>query len=127
MLIDRRLRSISPLWFARITKAKTLSGLLRKQDVKQDFKMYELSKTLDIQAYSGCMVAESYGFDDVYNEEKQRSSDLNCKKCTSISQRVVYPIKHHWQDSSKKYFQREIKEFCNHVERDHGVNLSHGF
>ncbi len=127
MLIDKRLRSISPLWFARITKAKSMSGLLRKQEVKKHFKLYQQDVTLDIQSYKGCMVAEGFDFDDVYNKDKQVDHDLNCRKCTSIAQRVVYPIKHHWHSDSKKYFQRVIREFCNHIERDHGVNLSHGY
>ena len=123
MLVDKRLRSISPLWFARITKAKTLSGLLRKQEVKKHSLLYQQDVTLDITSYKNCVVAEGFDFDDVYNKDKQMNHDLNCKKCTSISQRVVYPIKHSWQESSKKYFQRVIREFCNHIERDHGVIL----
>ena len=69
------------------------------------------------------MVAEGFNFDDVYNKDKQ-NHDLNCRKCTSISQRIVYPIKHHWRENSLKYFQRVIKEYCNHIERDHGVILN---
>jgi hypothetical protein len=124
MKIDRRLRSISPLWFARITKAKSLSGLLRKKEVKKHFVLYQQDVTLDIQSYKGCMVAEGFDFDDVYNKDKQMNHALNCNKCTSIAERVVYPIKHHWRTNSIKYFQRVIREYCNHIERDHGVVLS---
>jgi len=123
MKIDRRLRSISPLWYERFTKSKTLSGLLRKKEVQKHSKLYKQAVTLDITSYKCCMVAEGFDFDDVYNKEKQ-NHDLNCRKCTSISQRIVYPIKHHWRTDSLKYFQRVIKEFCNHIERDHGVILS---
>lgn len=124
MLIDKRLRSISPLWYARITKAKSLSGLLRKKEVQRHFPLYQQAITLDIQSYKGCMVAEPFDFDDVYNKEQQMNHDLNCNKCTSISQRVVYPIRKHWRTDSTKYFKRVIREYCNHIERDHGVYLS---
>lgn len=127
MLIDKRLRSISPLWYARITKAKSLNGLLRRQDVDRHFKLYDREVTLDITKYHGCMVGEAFDFDDVYNESKQKDHVLNCKKCTSISQRVAHPIRNPNSYNAKKYFQRVVKEFCNHIEKIHGVNLSHGF
>ncbi len=123
MKIDQRLRSISPLWYARFTSSKSLSGLLRKKEVQQHSKLYKQAVTLDIQSYKCCMVAEGFDFDDIYNKDKQ-NHDLNCRKCTSISQRIVYPIKHHWRENSLKYFQRVIKEYCNHIERDHGVILN---
>jgi len=122
MKVDQRLRSISPLWFARFSSAKSLSSLLIKKEVQQHSKLYKQAVTLDIQSYSCCMVAEGFGFDDIYNEEKHKH-DLNCKKCTSISQRIVYPIKNNWREDSLKYFQKVIKEYCNHIERDHGVIL----
>jgi len=127
MKIDRRLRFISPLWFARFEKSKTLRGLLRKQEVQQHSKLYQQAVTLDITSYKCCMVAEGFDFDDVYNKEKQTNHDLNCKKCTSISQRIVYPIKNFWHEGSVKYFQRVIREYCNHIERDHGVVLASGY
>ena len=123
MKIDQRLRSISPLWYERFRKSKSLSGLLRKKEVQKHFNLYQLPVTLDIQSYKGCMVAEGFDFDDVYNKEKQVNEDLNCRKCTSIAQRIVYPIKHHWRTDSIKYFQRVIREYCNHIERDHGKLL----
>ncbi len=123
MLVDKRLRSISPLWYERITKSKSLNGLLRKLEVQQHFKLYQQPVTLDIQQYRNCIVAEPFGFDDVYNEKKQMNHSLNCKKCTSISQRVAHPIKNPNSYNSKKYFQRVIREFCNHIERIHGVDL----
>ena len=124
MLVDKRLRSISPLWYERITKAKSLNSLLRKQEVQQHFKLYDLPVTLDILQYPNCIVAEPFGFDDVYNEKKQMNHSLNCKKCTSISQRVAHPIKNPNSYNANKYFQRVIREFCNHIERIHGVVLS---
>ena len=125
MKIDQRLRSISPLWYARFSKAKSLSGLFRKKEVKQHSKLYNQDVTLDITSYRCCMVGEGFDFDDVYNKDKQSNHDLNCRKCTSIAERIVYPIRQHWRDNSLKYFNRVIKEYCNHIERDHGVILSY--
>ena len=123
MRVDGRLRSLSPLWYARIRKTKTLNGLLKKYESKQVHQIFSETKILDIKEYHGCMVGEAYGFDDVYNSAKQTNHDLNCKKCVSISQRVVHPIKNPNSYNAEKYFKRVIKEFCNHCERQHGADL----
>lgn len=80
MKVDPRLRSISPLWFERFNKAKSLSGLLRKKDVTKHSKLYNQDVTLDITSYKCCMVAEGFDFDDVYNKDKQSNHALNCRK-----------------------------------------------
>ena len=123
MRVDGRLRSLSPLWYARIRSVKTLHGLLRKYETKEVHKLFTETKLLNIKEFNGCMVGEAYGFDDIYNEKKHEGHDLNCKKCTSIAQRVYYPIKNPQAYNAEKYFKRVIKEFCNHAERQHGAVL----
>lgn len=124
MKVDQRLRSLSPLWYERISKAKSLRSLRRKYNVDEIHNLFTESRTLDIEAFEGCMVGEAYMFDKSYINDH---SEIKCKKCMSIAQRVFYPIRNvnHFVDKETgiKYFQRVIREFCNHAERKHGAQL----
>jgi len=117
MIVDKRLRKIAPLWFERINRSKTLHGLLPQKILKESHLLFSQERTLDITSFNCCMVGEAYEFDAIYKSD----GELRCNKCTSIAERVVYPIKNSYRKDSVSYFQRVIREFCNHLEKDHHV------
>ena len=120
MLVDQRLRSLSPLWYARISKAKSLRSLRRKFDVDEVHNLFTKSRTLDMERFECCMVGEPYDFDKSY---ANKGDQIYCKKCHSIAQRVFHPIKNPNSYNAENYFKRVIREFCNHAQRKHGAIL----
>lgn len=120
MKVDPRLEKISPNWYRRIKRAKTVGGLLRKITLKIGI----MEHTLNLKDYPSCIVGEAFDFSEAYRFKAFNDNTQNCKKCYSISQRFPWGPSHSWQNNSLSYFRRVVKEFCNHVEKDHGVNLN---
>lgn len=116
MKIDQRLERIAPLWFKRIKRVRTVKGLLRKQTVRNGLT----TATLDIEAYGCCMVGESYGFTRGY---EQTLNQDNCSECEKYSNRVVISPRYPNRTDAERRFQETIKEFLDHIELEHGVNL----
>jgi len=118
--IDPRLLQISPHWYRRFLKTKTLSGLKRAEKIHIDLGH---SEDLNLEHYGSCMVGEAYGFGSIYENKMLPFNKENakyCKRCTSISKRIWYPVKKPYTPNAEKYLKRVIKEFCTHVEREHG-------
>lgn len=120
MKVDQRLRSLSPLWYERISKAKSLRALRKHLEVDEIHNLFTKTRTLDMERFECCMVGEPYDFDKSYSN---KSDDMFCKKCYSIAQRVFHPIKNPSSYNAENYFKRVIREFCNHAERKHGAQL----
>lgn len=120
MIVDQRLKLFAPNWFKRISRSKSIGGLLKKSNIMRGIS----EQKLDLQSYPDCIVGEAYNFTDSYRTSFAYPTRKTCKKCESIAKRVTYGPKNPWLDSSKKYFQRVIREFCNHIEKVHGKKLS---
>jgi len=117
MEIDARLEKISPLWYGKIIRGRTLKGLLRKTRVRVGLVMREL----DLTVYASCMVGESYLFDRSYTNSLNATGNY-CKKCLAFSDEVVVAPRNP-PTMVISDFQDVIKNFCDHVEKDHGVSL----
>jgi len=118
--IDPRLEKISPLWYQKILRCKTLKGLLRKTTVQNGL----ITRKLDLADYGCCMVGESYGFDKGYcNESMFNPNPTYCKECFKFSETVIIPSRD-IDNYEIKNFQVIISDFLDHVEKVHGVKLT---
>ena len=120
MNIDERLKSIAPMWYGKITRARTISGLLNVSKVNDDGYVRELNLALP----HACMCEESHGFDAAYyNHELKPENQVTsgCPSCTFYSSRVYWSIK---TDFDYEEFQRLISLYLSHVQRDHGVQFT---
>lgn len=119
MIIDKRLRKLSPLWYKKISRVKTLKGLLRKTTVRQGLVVREL----DLASYGCCMIGEAFGFDRAYiNEPKMFGNPQYCKTCFALSDAVIVPPRNS-DTMTIGDFQKIITKFCDHVEKVHGITF----
>jgi len=120
MEVDQRLQQVAPEWFKRFKRARGVTSLMTKKDVQ----LGPTTQTLDLSKYESCMVGEAFYFSRDYNPNTFDSHANQCKKCTSISERITWGPKHSWMSNAVKYHLKVIKEFCIHLEKDHGVEFN---
>jgi len=120
MEIDLRLALVAPMWFAKITKAKTYRALLSKTKVTEDDSIY----ILDLSQPESCMCGESHGFSGSYYNGIQKYNDMTvqngCSQCTSYSTHVYHCIK---DDKNENAFRTWITQYLDHIRNQHGIKL----
>lgn len=115
MIVDPRLTNISPLWADVLTRINSVSGLLKKRYVA--FRL--TTKKLDITDYSFCMIGEANGFDRRY----LKTYENGCSDCDKIANAFNVSRKDKNEIEIPR-IEKVIVEFCDHVEKYHGVHLS---
>ena len=115
MIVDPRLFNISPFWARQLQRIRGVSGLKRPHEPTN------LSgKTMKMSNYSCCVVGEAYGFEQSY--QTSFNSKRKCKTCNSIASNFLV-FKNESTEHAIPRFEKLIVQFCNHVERYHGVSL----